>query len=780
VHIKMMDKKLGWLKPGVWLARQMRLPVKLGLTALVLLVPLLVFALLLVQRQTADLNNTHAESEGIQVVRPVLKVVALVQRHRGLSAIAVASKKPPPADIEKVRSELSDTVGKVQSSLKSASSFSLDKEWSPLSSRLLSLGGTPMADEAAALRLHDELVRDLRYFIANVGESSGLLYEPEAAPYLLMDMVLFKTTAWGEQVAQFRGRGALELARPTPDPVGNALMRDRAAQVLASLADQRFARATLARNGESGFGTDTAIKAAEAFASMGLGTFAEGGGAARDPVAFFNTGNQALDAVLAFEGKMLDKLDSYLAARSKSLNFARNWVVGGLATGFLLMVYLMMTFYRSVMIDVGRLSFAMGELSRGNLRVVATTRAKDEIGELAVILKTMIANISGMVAAVGSDAALVAHAGRSLSEGNRELAERTAQQTANLQQTSTNVQGVAQTVVQNADTAKEVDTQAVKVRGIAESGAKSMQASIQSVEAIQESAKRMNEIIGVIDGLAFQTNILALNAAVEAARAGESGRGFAVVATEVRSLAQRSAESAREIRNLIQDSSNQVAASVEKIRTAGEGMTRIVSGIRTVSSSISQISQASAEQSAGIREISAAVAELDEITQRNASMVARAVSQSDGLEVQGANLSQAIGTFKLQQGVAQEALALVQRAQAHRKDFGGRDAFWDSITDKANNFYDRDMYVFVLGRDGTYHAFGGNPAKIGTRVHDLPGVDGNAMMEAIARGAGDGEGWAEYSITNPASGKVQFKISYVNWLDGAYLGCGVYKNLVAA
>lgn len=457
---------------------------------------------------------------------------------------------------------------------------------------------------------------------------------------------------------------------------------------------------------------------------------------------------------------------------------AARWTAITTVLGIGLLGYLMLSFYASFMGDFRQVLASMEQTASGNLRTVLKANGNDELAELTRLLDRMIGNLSSMVAEVRSNSALVAHAGKSLAMGNRDLADRTEQQAANLEQTAASVHELSSTVHQNAETAGNSDQQAARVRDVAESGAQSMGRAVSSVEVIQKSAQQMNEIIGVIDSLAFQTNILALNAAVEAARAGEQGRGFAVVANEVRTLAQRSAASSKEIRQLIETSRMQVDASVSQIRTAGSSIAEIVNGVRGVAANMSLISASSAEQSSGLSEISSAVTQLDQITQRNAQMVERAVVQANQLEHRAAHLSKAVSSFMLQQGTAEEAMVLVDRAIEHRNRCG-RDAFVRELTEPAKGFHDRDMYVFALDRQGVYRAFGGKPEKVGSRVQDIAGVDGQALLENIVAQAEVEPGWVEYDIANPVTGAIQGKMSYVVKVDDLYVGCGVYKTVAA-
>ena len=309
--------------------------------------------------------------------------------------------------------------------------------------------------------------------------------------------------------------------------------------------------------------------------------------------------------------------------------------------------YALAALYASAASDLAVLAQAMEKTTQGDLCVQVPVRGQDEFSDLALLLDRMVIALSGMVANIRSNAALVAHAGQGLAQDNRALAERTEQQAANLEQTAASVEQLSGTVEHNAQTARAADGRASQVSRAADEGVQAMARAVQSVEAIQQGARRMNEIIGVIDGIAFQTNILALNAAVEAARAGEQGRGFAVVASEVRSLAGRSADAAKEIKSLISDSVEKVEVGTTQVAQAGSTMEEIVVGIQRVAHIVGEIANASREQSSGIAQINQSVTQLDGVTQQNAALVEETSATSSALQEQAQHLAHLAASFKL-------------------------------------------------------------------------------------------------------------------------------------
>ncbi|MEO5794371.1 MAG: methyl-accepting chemotaxis protein [Rhodoferax sp.] len=289
---------------------------------------------------------------------------------------------------------------------------------------------------------------------------------------------------------------------------------------------------------------------------------------------------------------------------------------------------------------------AARQVAAGDLTGRIETHSTDEVGQLLTSLQDMQANLVRVVSSVRQGSDSVSTASAEIAEGNHDLSSRTENQAAALQETAASMQELSSTVQQNADNARQANQLALRASTVAVKGGEVVGQVVQTMKGINDSSQKIADIIGVIDGIAFQTNILALNAAVEAARAGEQGRGFAVVASEVRSLAGRSAEAAKEIKLLITASVERVAQGTTLVDQAGTTMAEVVGAIRQVSDIVGEISAASTEQSAGVRQVGEAVTQMDQATQQNAALVEEMAAASS-LQGQASDLVQVVSQFKL-------------------------------------------------------------------------------------------------------------------------------------
>ncbi len=285
-------------------------------------------------------------------------------------------------------------------------------------------------------------------------------------------------------------------------------------------------------------------------------------------------------------------------------------------------------------------------IAAGDLEVQIDTRAGDN-SSLLYAMKSMREKLADIVRNVRSGTDTIATASGQIAAGNLDLSSRTEQQASSLEETASSMEELTSTVRQNAENAGQANQLAINASEVAQRGGHVVSEVVQTMEQINESAKKIVDIIGVIDGIAFQTNILALNAAVEAARAGEQGRGFAVVATEVRSLAQRSAAAAKEIKSLIGDSVDKVESGSKLVAQAGSTMDEVVASVRRVTDIIAEISAASQEQSAGIEQVNQAITQMDQVTQQNAALVEEAAAAADSLQEQAGNLSDTVSVFRV-------------------------------------------------------------------------------------------------------------------------------------
>ncbi|MXN27216.1 methyl-accepting chemotaxis protein [Delftia sp. CH05] len=335
---------------------------------------------------------------------------------------------------------------------------------------------------------------------------------------------------------------------------------------------------------------------------------------------------------------------------------ARAWVVGLLAASIALGLALALALARIVarpLIEAVGVAQAVaeGDLTR---RIQATTT--DETGQLLHALHRMDQSLIHIVRQVRNGTDSIATASSQIASGNNDLSLRTEHQASSLQETAASMEQLTVTVRQNTDNARQANQLAASASTVAQQGGEVVSQVVDTMDAIHASSRKIADIIGVIDAIAFQTNILALNAAVEAARAGEQGRGFAVVAAEVRALARRCADAAKEIKLLIEDSNGKVSTGSALVAQAGQTMQNIVSSVRNVTDIMGEITAASVEQTAGLEQINQAISQMDQVTQQNAALVEQAAAAAQSLQEQAYGLQQAVSVFKLERGMELTAL----------------------------------------------------------------------------------------------------------------------------
>ncbi|MFM9925892.1 methyl-accepting chemotaxis protein [Variovorax sp. H27-G14] len=354
-----------------------------------------------------------------------------------------------------------------------------------------------------------------------------------------------------------------------------------------------------------------------------------------------------LSAIEAFSRTQVQGMEQFAAEAAELAHGATVLMlgIGVLATVLAGVIAVVLT--RSITRPVGEAVRIAETVAAGDLTSRIEVRSNDQTGQLMRALKAMNDSLSHVVGGVRGSTDAIALASGQIAAGNQDLSARTEEQASSLEQTAAAMEQLTSTVKQNADNARQANQLAVQASAVAVEGGSVVGRVVQTMDAIHASSRKVANIIGVIDGIAFQTNILALNAAVEAARAGEQGRGFAVVAAEVRNLAQRSAAAAKEIKGLIDESVGKVGEGSQLVGEAGKTMQAIVGSVRRVTDIMGEISAASHEQTSGIEQINHAVAQMDQVTQQNAALVEEAAAAAQSMQQQAGNLVQSVSLFKL-------------------------------------------------------------------------------------------------------------------------------------
>lgn len=424
--------------------------------------------------------------------------------------------------------------------------------------------------------------------------------------------------------------------------------------------------------------------------------------------------------------------------------------------------------------EIERITRVIDRVSLGDLSTSATSGASDAVvtRKVSEAVNNMSDALRGIARQVRGSCEHIVKASREISHGYQDLSQRTEEQAATLEETAAGMEELFGTVKQNSENCQQAKGLANEASQVAANSAESMRQVTQTMHRMEMSSKKVAEIIAVIEGIAFQTNILALNAAVEAARAGEQGRGFVVVASEVRALAQRSSAAAKEIKSLIKEAVSGVGEGSMQVEQATKTFEKALGSVRRVSTVIEQIAAASTEQNSSMEQISKAIMQLDGVTQQNAALVQQMAAAAVSFDQEAHAMFTTVNAFKMDHVEKRtRAMELVQRAIAHIDAVGPRRAF-DDFDDKNGGFISGEWYVAVFDSQGVRTAVGLAPAKRGENMREtsLP------WWDQLCAAAPKGRGWLDYAHLNPQTGETNWKSSYVERTKDYVVCSGFYRE----
>jgi len=630
--------------------------VLLGVIGLVLcLIP----ATLQVRAAWQVMHTSSLEAQGIAPAKSLLKVIQLTQQHRGLTALSlggqVAQEAPRAAKQQQLdRAVEAATALAEQRDPNSAYRTAWvrnAKGWAALRERV-SARSLSAADSFAA---HTRLVADLLLTVEESADEFGLSLDPELDSYKLMLATNFTLPALTEELGKMRAIGAGMLVAKSAGPAEQA-------EIVAAGARAHELIARMMRDFDKASGHNAemkaklatpmraAVDAAQASLQLAREQLLAKQASSYSSTDYFAHVTKAIDQLVEVNDHgmthLAHTLEARVAAQRRELIVMSLLMVTMIALGAWVAVAATRSITRQLGGEPAAVMAMAGAIARGDLTAALTVSSASE-NSIVGTMARMRASLVETVSTVRNASEAIATGSSQIAGGSIDLSQRTEEQASNLQETAASMEQLNSTVKNSADSAQQAAQLARAASDVAVRGGEVVSQVVSTMGEIHGSSQRIADIIGTIDGIAFQTNILALNAAVEAARAGEQGRGFAVVAGEVRSLAQRAADAAKEIKGLITTSVDKVYAGTRLVDDAGRTMGELVQQVRRVSDLISEISAATQEQTSGIEQVSTAVTQLDQVTQQNAALVEQSTAAAESLKQQAQQLVQSVSVFRL-------------------------------------------------------------------------------------------------------------------------------------
>jgi len=636
------------LNPGVSLMQRLRMPLKFAIVSFAFLLPLGYVLFVAVTQKNDEIGFSAKERIGVTQIRALLPALYAQQAIRTHHLVALADKntsalRDEAAQLDKLFADAGAQIKADGDPL--ALSDALDKTAQALAQARSAQSGDPIE----AIEAESRATASLLALITLAADNSNLTLDPDVDTYYLMNMLtvllpntlehMTKEVALGGYLASMRDNTAARLMVLHD---AGARAEEYGGQIEGNLVKVRDANADAGKRVEA-----RALSQFDQLAKRFDVEFPYGQPTTVQSAAFVAEGESVVQSGQAMIASIVPLLDELLAARIGRLETKRTTMLVLSSLSILLAAYLFTSFYVSSVGGFQALTLRVDRLGTGDLSPSWPAKGSDELSLAINTLRDSVGSLATIVKGVRSNAEDIAVATSQISEGNNDLAARGARIAATVQQTTASMETLNATVARNLDGTQEASRFAGDAYQIALRSGDVVSQAVQTMDSITESSKKIGDIIGVIDSIAFQTNILALNAAVEAARAGEQGRGFAVVAAEVRTLAQRSAAAAKEINGLVKQSIGTVDAGAARVHDAGRSMRDVVAAIQQVTEVMAQIAAASNSQHEEIQQVRRAVIEIDDATQQNSALVEEISAAATSLQERAHALSDSVRTFRV-------------------------------------------------------------------------------------------------------------------------------------
>jgi methyl-accepting chemotaxis protein len=634
----------GWLSPGVRLFRQLGFPTKAALIALMFVLPLLAMLWFLWSGAEAQLTSTHNERDGVRYVQPLLQLVKAAQGRR-------QAAMDRAADLGAWQAQVTEAFGQVERQQQALGArFGTADAFAALAKAQQSLAQAPAAADAdAAYAAHTAFIDKALDLMRVVANGAELALDPQLDTYHLMTYAVLLGPRQYENFERLHVMGKLVLqSQQMPASRRDVMTRGHAMLDFIDLDIEASYHQGIVQFPEVARQLDMAgaDAAAEAFATA-VNQQILGAAPSGDPAAFDQLGRAVVERQQVLAGQVLARLDARLQQRATEIRHTLTMQLGLSLLCLAIAFYMMLSFYRVMMGGIREVAAHLELVTQGNLATMPRPWGHDEAAQLMIKMGEMEASLRRFVGQVVDSAASVRTASSEIASASMDLSGRTETNAASLQQTASSMAQISSAVKHTAETVAGAIAIAQANAASAERGGVVIGRVVDTMEGIRTASSRIGEIINVIDGIAFQTNILALNAAVEAARAGEHGRGFAVVASEVRALAGRSAVAAKEVKTLIGASIEQVESGNRVVADAGATIQEIVANASRIDRLMNEIADASQEQRIGVDRVGGAVHELDQSTQQNAALVEQTAAASGSLAEQAERLAAGVAFFKI-------------------------------------------------------------------------------------------------------------------------------------